>query len=92
MSGELAPIGPEMGRRNRRLIAERTGWPKGAVEACEAIERDHPGWRVDYMHESNIRGFEHAAGFYGVIAINRREERTVYGATAEELTEEIEKG
>ena len=89
MSGELAPIGPEMGRHNQRLIAERIGWPKGAVEA---IECDHPGWRMDYRYESNIRGFEHAAGFYGVIAINRREERTVYGATAEELTEEIEKG
>ena len=46
MSGEgkLAPIGPEMVRRNRRLIAERTGWPVAAVVTCEQVEGVHPRW------------------------------------------------
>ena len=30
------PHGPELGRRNRRIVAGRLGWPDGAVEACEA--------------------------------------------------------
>jgi hypothetical protein len=41
----LPPIDPE---RNREVIAERLGWPPGAVQACRDLEAHHPGWRVHY--------------------------------------------
>lgn len=31
---------------NRRLIAERLGWPDGALDACLALEADFPRWSV----------------------------------------------
>ena len=31
---------------NMRLLAERLGWPGGALEACLALEAAHPGWRA----------------------------------------------
>jgi hypothetical protein len=63
----LLPLsGPERERLNRRIIAERTGWPVGAVEACERIERDHPGRVVAWMHEYRCQtpGFDREEGFY----------------------------
>jgi hypothetical protein len=32
--------------RNRQLIAERLGWPDGALDACTALEADYPDWAV----------------------------------------------
>ena len=39
----LPPVDPE---RNRELLAERLGWPDGAVDACRQVEAGHPGWHV----------------------------------------------
>jgi hypothetical protein len=39
----LPPVDPEL---NRQLIAERIGWPAGAIEACTALEADYPRWLV----------------------------------------------
>ncbi|WP_250034711.1 hypothetical protein [Paractinoplanes maris] len=46
------------------MIAERVGWPVGAVEACERIEELRPGLRVGWFSENTTRGFECPAGFY----------------------------
>jgi hypothetical protein len=67
VSGELAPTGRELARRNRIVIAKRTGWPAGAVEICEAIEEAHPDWDVDWRDENPFRGFEAPAGFYATV-------------------------
>lgn len=32
--------------RNREVIAERLGWPYGALAACRELEACHPGWSV----------------------------------------------
>jgi hypothetical protein len=42
------PLPPIDEERNRELIAERLGWPEGAVEACRELEGRWPDWRVDY--------------------------------------------
>lgn len=39
----LPPVDPE---RNRRLIAERLGWPDGALEAVVQLEQAHPEWNI----------------------------------------------
>ncbi|MEV6350904.1 hypothetical protein [Actinoplanes sp. NPDC051851] len=49
--------------RNRRLIAERTGWPDGALETCERLDEDHQGWSVMWVAENPGVGREHPAGF-----------------------------
>lgn len=51
-------------RNNRRLIAERTGWPEGALEACADMEDRHPGWHVSWMAENVTPGWERPAGFW----------------------------
>ncbi len=37
-----------MVERNRVILAQRLGWPDGAVEACREIERACPGYSVWY--------------------------------------------
>ncbi|MFB4314362.1 hypothetical protein [Actinomadura sp. 21ATH] len=41
----LPPVAPE---RNREILAERLGWPDGALEACRELEQRHPGWSLWY--------------------------------------------
>jgi hypothetical protein len=53
-----------MKRNNQRLIAERTGWPDGALQACADLEDRHPGWHVSWMNENTTPGWERPAGFY----------------------------
>lgn len=48
---------------NRRLMAERRGWPGGVLDTCERLDREHPGWSVWWQMESTVPGFEHPAGF-----------------------------
>ena len=43
MSGN-AQLPPEVQERNRELVAERLGWPDGALEACRKVEAVHSGW------------------------------------------------
>ena len=56
----------EFGDRNRRVIAERTGWPEGAAEECERLEREHPGYSVSWSREWKIGDpvFHRDEGFY----------------------------
>jgi hypothetical protein len=54
-------------RRNQKLIAERLGWPKGALAACWALENRHPGWHVDWLDECTSKGFERPAGFRAML-------------------------
>jgi hypothetical protein len=44
----VAPLPPIDVERNRELIAERLGWPEGAVEVCREVEARWPDWRVHY--------------------------------------------
>lgn len=40
----LAEPGPEQRARNRVLIAERLGWPDGALEITGELTDKYPGW------------------------------------------------
>ena len=81
----LPPSGPELAWRNRRVIAERLGWPAGALEACEAIEVEHPNWYPGYRQANTVPGFESPAGFYAIRRGAARGELVAYGADAEAL-------
>lgn len=76
------------GARNRRLLAERLGWPAGALEACEDVERRFPGWAVFWCRPSACPGFERPAGFWAVHDGVRRLE--VFTPDAGELAEALE--
>jgi hypothetical protein len=39
----LPPADPKL---NRQLIAERLGWPEGALAECDALEEAFPRWSV----------------------------------------------
>jgi hypothetical protein len=54
----------DLARKNQRLIAERTGWPDGALEACAELEDRYPGWYISWRRENTTPGFERPAGFY----------------------------
>jgi hypothetical protein len=74
------PPGPELAWRNRRIIAARIGWPAGALEACEAVEKARPDWDP-YWRD----------GFYATRRGPRtRGEQPVYGADAAALLAAIE--
>ena len=80
------PIGPELARRNRRILGERLRWPTGAVEACEQIEAESPAWWVTWANGGGMTWTN--SGFYA----HRRNwhvydsgPRWVYGTTADEL-------
>jgi hypothetical protein len=64
----MRPVDPDLARRNRVVVAERTGWPAGAVETCERLEAEHPGWMVSWMDANPIRGWERPAGWYAARA------------------------
>lgn len=68
---------------NRRLLAERQGWPAGALEACEGLDRKHSGWSVWWRAECTVPGLEHPAGYVA----DRLDAGNVIvcGATVEEL-------
>jgi hypothetical protein len=73
-------------QRNMRLIAGRTGWPEGALEACEEIEAKYPDWSVDWRPENRCPGFEHPTGYFartGPDHPSRR--RDLFAVTAEDL-------
>lgn len=44
--GALPEVDPE---RNREALAERLGWPTGAVEECRAVEAEESGYHVWYV-------------------------------------------
>lgn len=82
----LPEPGPELAARNRRIVAERLKWPDGAIDACERIERDHPGWNVYYAARPwpTLK-----SGYYATRLHSHRLERRLYGATANELATSI---
>lgn len=57
----MSAPGPELRRRNRLLAAQH--WPAGALEVCERLEAEHPGWWVTWMPASVIKGWERPAGW-----------------------------
>jgi hypothetical protein len=78
--------------RNRRLIALRAGDPDGSVDACERIEADFPGVRVNWLPENTRKGFEGAAGYYGSTLESSRQgwrARAAYGASEGDLAAEL---
>ncbi|MCW2768489.1 MAG: hypothetical protein JWO11_4448 [Nocardioides sp.] len=84
------PPGNDLARRNRLLIADRTGWPPGVVSECERIEYVYPDWAVSWRHENTIKGFERPAGFYADRRTGRRHlERPLYGAVGKVLEAQI---
>jgi len=83
------PVGPENGRESRRALAERMGWPAQAVEVCERIEDERPGWYVVWSSGDDWEG----PGFYaGRIGWREHDQgpKYLYGATADELRAAIE--
>ncbi len=87
------PLGPkrptllQIVTRDRRAFAERTGWPDGALEACERIEQEYADWRISWLPANPVVGYERPACFWA-----RREwpHHEVYGADPAELVAEIE--
>jgi hypothetical protein len=83
-----AQLPPEVQERNRELVAERLGWPDGAIEACRKVEAAHPGW---YSWWSPNPWPPRDGPAYGAARINARwNDPTLYADTPEELAELIE--
>lgn len=40
---------------NRRVIADRLGWPEGALDACLALEEQYPRWGVFWTDGGPLR-------------------------------------
>lgn len=87
-------------RRNRRIMAARLGWPRGATEVCECLERAHPGWSVNWMRAWTVRGFEREAGFYAWRSKDRplvkdgfgyAKRRELYGADADAIAAALDR-
>lgn len=90
-SPALEPVGPELAVRNRRLTAERTGWPDGALEACEKLEAETPGWSISWYAGGGMTWVE--AGYYASRAdwhTHAKPPQWLYGATVEDLAVAIE--
>jgi hypothetical protein len=92
MSEDFYAAGPKrqpglsFARRNQKILAERLGWPAGALAACWDLENRHPGWHVDWLSENTSPGFERPAGFRAVSrAPVHQHEVTVSAPTAAEL-------
>jgi hypothetical protein len=98
----LHPIDTDEQRRalavsNRRVIAERVGWPDGALQACQEFDERHPGWYAWWLppagytaawqgHQSLVGGDEVRRGPNDGVA--RRP--IVVGATVAALEERVE--
>lgn len=81
-----------MAWNNRRLLADRKPrWPDGALDACEQIDVEHPGWSTMWREANTWSG--NPAGFY---AHHERHpgsgiwDGPVYGATPADVRAEIE--
>lgn len=85
---DLWPAGREMAWRNRRLLAERLGWPFGAVQECEWAEIEQPGWSPSWMQANDWA--ERPAGYYAWRYDADHRDPIQYGATAAELLKAIE--
>jgi hypothetical protein len=72
-------------RNNQRLIALRTHWADGALQACQELEDRHPGWQVWWHPKSITPGFERPAGFYASHPGHWMKKIQAYAPTAAEL-------
>lgn len=61
----LPEPGPALAWRNRRILADRCGWPAGALEECERLDPVYPRWWITWSPANDIPGFERPAGFCG---------------------------
>ena len=89
-TGDLHPIGPDLLRHNRRVMAERLGWPDGAVETCDWLQDAYPDWISGWQAEQAIPGFEKPAGYYASRWHRRSNEPAAYGADMLDLAVAIE--
>jgi hypothetical protein len=80
---------PDMPERNRALIAERCGWPAGAVDECRRLEREFLGWVVYWAPEWRFPGFEHPAGYCGWCGPSLWARVRVYASTSAQLAERM---
>jgi hypothetical protein len=82
---------PEMGERNRELIAGRCGWPEGALTAVREVERQHTDWYAWWA--SNPWPGPHwwdGEGCYGTAPVHRRPgQPALYARTPGELAKLI---
>ena len=74
--------------KNRRTLAERLGWPAGALEACEEVEQEHPEWHISYSSGGGRTWSR--AGFYAKRKAAWRPEPAPYGANTDELVAAIQ--
>lgn len=83
------PSDAELLIKNRRIFAGH-GWPDGALEACERIDADHPGWYATWRDGNDWSGM--AAGYYAYYQKHPGswEHPPLYGATPDDLRAEIE--
>lgn len=91
-------VGPQTLAANRRLIAERCGWPDGAADACGRLDAQWP--REPYWDGTRPRwytfwspgpvGAEPRPGFYAVRESARAWEPPAFGATPAELVAAVE--
>lgn len=80
----LPPFDPE---ENRTLIAERMGWPDGAVEACRDLEREFPSWTVYWV--SGELPAAPRRGFQAIFDDHHHRMARAFGETPEELRENL---
>lgn len=95
----VKPADGAMVMRNRRLIAERLGWPAAALDECLRLERECPGYEVAWFGEWKVAdpAWCRAEGFYAWLAGDEplhhgRKRREWYGATAAELKAKLYPG
>jgi len=75
-------------RSNRELWAKRYRWPRGALEACNAIEDLYPNWSVLWEPGSKS-GSRQQRGFYAKRRTDVLDRPPVYVAKAEDLVARI---
>jgi predicted DNA-binding transcriptional regulator AlpA len=85
------PRPPSTAERNRELIAERVGWPTGAIDVCRRIENDFPGWAVWWSPANPITGYEHPDGYVAQIldAGSADDRVSAFGETPQQLVDQI---
>ena len=66
---------------NRQVLAERLGWPAGALEACERTELEHPAWRFNWNQTEQV--------YTAVHSVRRLSFRRAQAPTIETLVEQV---
>lgn len=80
----LPPVDRDL---NRRLIAERLGWPDGALEAVIALGQAHPEWKIWWTRGGLPVGSP--AGYRASLQ-RHRQECELHAATPDELRPKLE--